>query len=94
MKLSSEPDHPNYDRRLLPSHVFFNGYEHLWVFEADEDLGYVIVADLDSEGKLQVDLKWGTLKKIKKYGTVRIQPCVSLASPELENAQQREADML
>ena len=50
--------------------VFVDGVEYKGVFEADDELGFIVIADLDDAGRYQVDE--GNIKRKLVTGVVSV----------------------
>ena len=83
MRLSTDPTDPgHWTRGLGVARVYLGGTEITHVLTADEERRMVIQCDLDDDGNLQIDGR-GTsdprVRKITRYGHVRIEPSPHLA---------------
>lgn len=53
--------------------VFFEGAEVNCAYTADEERRYIVQADLDEDGNVQIDETGERIKRITRYGHVRIE---------------------
>jgi hypothetical protein len=53
--------------------VFLDGVERKRVFVADEESRLIVIADLDADGRLQLNKERTEVKKVTLYGEVRIE---------------------
>ncbi len=72
MRLSTDPTDPGYRPGLHGVRVFFEGAEVLHVFTADEEQRLIVQADLDELGRLQLTPDKTQVRKVTRYGHVRI----------------------
>lgn len=73
MRISTFKEDPGYAPDKVGAKVFFEGAEVLHVFTADEERRLIVQADLDDNGRVQIDEARQQVKTITRYGHVRIE---------------------
>lgn len=73
MRLSTDSSDPGYHPACTGVRVFFCGSEVTGVFTADEEQRLIVQADLDSAGRIQLAPCQTKVKKVTRYGDVRIE---------------------
>lgn len=73
MRISTLMEDPGYSPDKIGAKVFFEGAEVGYVFTADEELRLIVQAALNDQGLVQIDQASRSVKKITRYGHVRIE---------------------
>ena len=73
MRVSCDKEDPGYAPLLLGSKVFYEGYERVGVFTADEERRLAVVAVLDDKGHFQPNATRDGVLRETIYGHIRIE---------------------
>jgi len=79
MRISTLCDDPGYMPGIFGVRVFLDGVEVCKVFTADEEKRLIVQADLDEQGRIQIDQGSTGVRMITRHGHVRIE-----VPPQLE----------
>ena len=73
MRISTLKDDPGYAPEKVGATVFLDGTEVKHVFTADEERRLIVQADLDENGKYQLNEDRQSVKMVTRYGHVRVE---------------------